>query len=91
MGPSSVAATSTSASPWTHISPATSTSEEIDYHGQERGYYRQIEGFLAAVEAQDQSLVRSLLRRRRKLPRRHPRRQPLTRIRQRRNSQLGLY
>ncbi|MCY3993225.1 MAG: Gfo/Idh/MocA family oxidoreductase [Caldilineaceae bacterium] len=33
--------------------------EEIDYHGQERGYYRQIECFLAAVEAQDQNLVRS--------------------------------
>ena len=33
--------------------------EEIDYHGQERGYYRQIECFIKAVETQDQSLVRS--------------------------------
>ncbi len=32
---------------------------EIDFHGQERGYFRQIQRFLAAVEAQDQSLVRS--------------------------------
>ena len=52
--------------------------EEIDYHGQERGYYRQIECFLAAVEAQDQNLVRSSYAERRQLPRRHPRRQPLT-------------
>ena len=33
--------------------------EEIDFHGEERGYYRQIECFLAAVEAKDQNLVRS--------------------------------
>ena len=33
--------------------------EEIDFLGEERGYFRQIECFLAAVEAQDQSLVRS--------------------------------
>ncbi|MDE0198264.1 MAG: Gfo/Idh/MocA family oxidoreductase, partial [Caldilineaceae bacterium] len=33
--------------------------EEINYHGQERGYYRQIECFIKAVETQDQSLVRS--------------------------------
>ncbi len=33
--------------------------EEIDYLGQEGGYFRQIECFLAAVEAQDQNLVRS--------------------------------
>ena len=33
--------------------------EEIDFRGQERGYFRQIQSFLAAVEAQDQSLVRS--------------------------------
>lgn len=33
--------------------------DEIDLRGQERGYFRQIECFLAAVEAQDQSLVRS--------------------------------
>ena len=33
--------------------------EEIDFRGQERGYFRQIQCFLAAVEAQDQSLVRS--------------------------------
>jgi predicted dehydrogenase len=33
--------------------------QEIDFLGEERGYFRQIECFLAAVEAQDQSLVRS--------------------------------
>ena len=33
--------------------------EEIDFLGEERGYFRQIECFMAAVEAQDQSLVRS--------------------------------
>jgi len=42
----------------THISGYID-QEEIDFHGEERGYYRQIECFLAAVEAQDQSLVRS--------------------------------
>ena len=33
--------------------------EEIDYHGRERGYFRQIECFISAIETQDQSLVRS--------------------------------
>lgn len=33
--------------------------EEIDYHGEERGYFRQIELFLTAVEAQNQGIVRS--------------------------------
>ena len=33
--------------------------QEIDYHGEERGYFRQIECFMAAVEAKDQNLVRS--------------------------------
>ena len=33
--------------------------QEIDFLGEERGYFRQIECFLGAVEAQDQSLVRS--------------------------------
>ena len=33
--------------------------EEIDYHGEERGYFRQIECFLSAVEAQDQNQVRT--------------------------------
>ena len=42
----------------THISGYID-QEEIDYHGEERGYFRQIECFLAAVEAQDQCLVRS--------------------------------
>ena len=33
--------------------------DEIDYRGEERGYFRQVERFVAAVEAQDQSLVRT--------------------------------
>lgn len=33
--------------------------DEIDFIGRERGYFRQIELFLAAVEARDQGLVRS--------------------------------
>lgn len=42
----------------THLS-GNIDQEEIEYVGQERGYYRQIEHFLAAVEARDQGLVRS--------------------------------
>ncbi len=42
----------------THISGYVD-QEEIDFHGQERGYFRQVEQFISAVEAQDQSLVRS--------------------------------
>ncbi len=33
--------------------------EEIDYLGEERGYFRQVELFLDAIESRDQSLVRS--------------------------------
>ncbi len=34
-------------------------SDEIDFQGEERGYFRQVEHFVAAVEANDQNLVRS--------------------------------
>ena len=34
-------------------------ADEIDFQGEERGYFRQVEHFIAAVEANDQSLVRS--------------------------------
>jgi predicted dehydrogenase len=33
--------------------------DEIDFRGEERGYFRQVECFLAAVEAQDQNMVRT--------------------------------
>ena len=33
--------------------------DEIAFQGEERGYFRQVEHFIAAVEANDQSLVRS--------------------------------
>jgi len=33
--------------------------EQVEFEGEERGYFRQVEHFLRAVETQDQSLVRS--------------------------------
>jgi len=33
--------------------------EEIEFEGEERGYFRQVEHFMKAVETKDQSLVRS--------------------------------
>ena len=41
------------------MSPATSTRKRSTITARSGGYFRQIECFLAAVEAQDQSLVRS--------------------------------
>ena len=34
-------------------------TEEFSFQGEERGYFRQVELFLAAVDANDQGLVRS--------------------------------
>jgi predicted dehydrogenase len=37
----------------------TTDGQEVDYHGEEAGYLRQVQQFLQAVEQHDQSLVRS--------------------------------